>query len=242
MKHGLLLLLLCATYSVAVVIQAAGTAFPAVPERNPSSATSALLERFELRYGSAHTLETTFLERYLENGRLVRAEAGKAYFLHPGRMRWDYESPEKNLFLADGKYVWFYSPADHTATRTPAKQSEDWRTPLALLTSHVKLSRICSQLGPAPAAKPSQPTNAVFSCILRNSTADSASHPVLFELSPDSELSRLIVPQEGGIQLEFSFTNWQWNPVLDKSLFQFTPPPHAVIVNAPLPDTPGLRQ
>jgi outer membrane lipoprotein carrier protein len=204
--------------------------------------TSDLLQLFESRYGSAHTLQATFLERYVENGRLVRAEAGKAYFLHPGKMRWEYEAPEKNIFLADGKYVWFYSPADHTATRTPAKQSEDWRTPLALLTSHVKLSRICSRISPAMDAKPSLPNNSAFACALRDSNIAAPAHPVRFELSSDGELTRLVIPQEGGIQLEFSFTAWQWNPLLDKSLFQFTPPRGAVIVDGLLPDTPGLRQ
>jgi outer membrane lipoprotein carrier protein len=207
----------------------------------PTTNPSLLVQLFESRYSSAHTLEANFLERYLENGRLVRAEAGQAYFLHPGKMRWDYESPEKNTFLADGKYIWFYSPADHTATRTPAKQSEDWRTPLALLTSHVKLTRICSQVRPAPVAKPAQHANSFFSCTLRNAAADSASHPVLFELAPDGELTSLVIPQEGGIQLEFSFASWQWNPVLDKSLFQFSAPPETVIVDGQLPDTPGLR-
>lgn len=201
-----------------------------------------LLHLFESRYGSARTLQTTFLERYFENGRLVRAEAGKAYFLHPGKMRWDYESPEKNIFLADGKYVWFYSPSDHTATRTPARQSEDWRTPLALLTSHLKLSRICSQLAPASTVITSQPGHSVFSCTLRNAPAGAEAHPVLFELSSDGQLTRLRIPQEGGIQLEFAFTSWQWNPILNESFFQFIPPPNTVIVDGLLPDTPGLRQ
>ena len=109
---------------------------------------------FEAKYQGATRLQATFLERYRENGQIVRVEAGEAYFLRPGKMRWDYQAPEKNTFLVDGKYVWFYSPADHTATRMPAKQSEDWRTPLAFLTSHMKLSRLCSKIALAPNEKP----------------------------------------------------------------------------------------
>ena len=98
----------------------------------------AVLMQFEARYREARSLSATFLEEYSENGKVTRKEAGKSYFLHPGKMRWDYEAPEKNTFLADGKYVWFITPADHTATRMPAKKSEDWRTPLALLTDGIK--------------------------------------------------------------------------------------------------------
>jgi outer membrane lipoprotein carrier protein len=219
----------------------------AVGPRNPSgkdTAPTLLLRRFEERYRAANTLAATFLERYRENGREVRVEAGNAYFLRPGKMRWDYESPEKNTFLIDGKFVWFYSPADHTATRMPAKQSEDWRTPLAFLISHMKLSRLCSQVDPERGAKSSQPASSVYRCTLRESP-DPPSSParfVLFELSPDGALNRILIPQEGGVELEFSFTGWRWNPALDKGVFQFVPPNDTVIVDGLLPDTPGLRQ
>jgi outer membrane lipoprotein carrier protein len=203
-----------------------------------------LLELFEARYSSARTLQATFLERYRENGNLVRAEAGDAYFLRPGKMRWDYQAPEKNTFLVDGKYVWFYSPADHTVTRMPVKRSEDWRTPLAFLTAHMKLSRLCSKIEQARDEKPSKPDDTVYRCTLHGS-GDSplpSGRPILFELSPEGDLARIIVPQEGGIELEFSFTGWRWNPALQPSVFQFVAPRDAVLVEGLLPDTPGLRQ
>src|SRR5258706_16082345 len=100
--------------------------------------TSIHVKRFEAVYRGARTLQVTFLERYSENGHIVRTEAGIAYFRRPGKMRWEYESPEKNLFLVDGKSAWFYVPADHTVTRVPARQSTDWRTPLALFRGERK--------------------------------------------------------------------------------------------------------
>jgi outer membrane lipoprotein carrier protein len=210
----------------------------------PSASEALLLRHFEDKYRHAIRLQVTFLQRYYENGRVVRIEAGDAYFLRPGKMRWDYQAPEKNTFVVDGKYAWFYAPADHTATRMPAKRSDDWRTPLAFLTSHMKLSQLCSKVEVAPGARPSQSANSVFRCIF-NKSADSASSPVgsvFLELSPEGDLDRIMIPQEGGRKLEFSFTAWKWNPVLDASVFQFVPPPDAVIVDGLLPDTHGLRQ
>jgi outer membrane lipoprotein-sorting protein len=209
-----------------------------------TNAAAQTLHEFEGKYQSATRLQATFLERYRENGRLVRVESGDAYFLRPGKMRWDYQAPEKNTFVVDGKYVWFYAPGDHTATRMPVKQSEDWRTPLALLTSHMKLSRLCSKIAVAQAQKPEQPGDFLYSCTLRGGGGGEASStkPALFELSSQGELSRIVIPQEGGIELEFSFAGWHWDPVLDKAIFQFAPPPNAVIVNGLLPEAPGLRQ
>src|SRR3984893_17461323 len=126
-----------------------------------------LASRMEARYRGANTLQATFLERYEENGSVLRTESGTAYFRRPGKMRWEYERPEQDLFLVDGKTAWFYVPADHTVTRVPAKQSEDLRTPLALLAGQMKLSRICSRVEPAANERPLREGNVVLRCKVR---------------------------------------------------------------------------
>jgi len=206
--------------------------------------TPRALATLEERYRKAGTLQVTFLERYYENGREGRVESGTAYFLRPGKMRWEYEQPEKNVFLVDGKYVWFYVPADHTATRMPARKSEDWRTPIAFLTTGMKLSRICSEVGIAQDVKPASAGGVVYRCVLRGARGEPATkqEKVLLEATPQNELARIVVPQEAGLQIEFAFKNWKWNPALQKTLFEFAPPPGTAIVNALLPEAPGMRQ
>jgi len=210
-----------------------------------------LVSRLEARYRSARTLQATFLERYSENGHIVRTEAGIAYFRRPGKMRWEYESPEKNLFLVDGKSAWFYVPADHTVTRVPAKESTDWRTPLALLAGAMKISRVCASIGIALNEKPLTPDHAVLYCQLRGVQAKpdkqrskedllqsgKGSEAVFFEVAKESgELVRVLVRDPGGIEMEFSFTNWQIDPPVDDSLFRFRAPSGVAIVKGELPD------
>jgi outer membrane lipoprotein carrier protein len=216
-----------------------------------NSSSDPRLRRFEARYRSAKSLAATFLEEYSENGQVTRKEAGNAFFLRPGKMRWDYEAPEKNLFLVDGKYAWFYAPADKTASRMPAKSSEDFRTPLALLTTDMKLSRICSEIAPAKDEKPDQSSNLVYRCVLRSSEqpkrAQDASNPpqpevAYLELTPPGELARILISEPAGIRIEFRFKNWDWNPALDRSLFQFKPPLGVAIVDGVLPESPAVRQ
>src|SRR5437660_11658410 len=179
--------------------------------------TSLPVKRLEATYRAARTMQVVFLEQYSENGRVIRIEAGAAYFRRPGKMRWEYQSPEKNLFLVDGKTAWFYVPADHTVTRVPAKQSTDWRTPLALLAGEMKLSRICVRVDFATAEKPDKDGDVVLSCMLKGSenTADPASKndaaharrdSLIFEVTPDtSELVRIVVREAGGVDIEFKF-------------------------------------
>ena len=208
---------------------------------------STIQKRFEARYRSATRLEVTFLERYSESGRLVRTEAGKAYFARPGKMRWEYEAPEKNMFLVDGKTAWFYVPADHTVTRVPAKKSTDWRTPLALLAGEVKLSRICNRIRYAPERAPENTADVVLYCELRGASksnesdenrgagpGDAKDVAYLEVVESSGELVRVLVNDAGGVGIEFRFANWQFNPKVEDSFFRFQVPRGVAIVNGEL--------
>ena len=210
---------------------------------------------FEARYRSTRTLQATFLERYTENEQTVRTEAGTAYFRRPGKMRWEYEAPERDLFLVDGKTAWFYVPGDHTVTRVPAKQSADWRTPLALLAGEMKVSRVCARVELAERERATGEGNVVLRCQVRGSSADGADphndrqdadlpaspnggqgDTVFFEIVRGTgELARLLVRQSGGVQVEFRFENWRMNPPVPDSLFRFDVPLGVAIVNGELP-------
>ena len=214
---------------------------------SPFVDTAIHVKRLEALYRGARTLQVTFLERYSENGRVVRIEAGVAYFRRPGKMRWEYQSPEKNVFLVDGKTAWFYVPGDHTVTRVPAKQSTDWRTPLALLAGEMKLSRICARVDLAADEKPDKDGNVVLSCPLKGSetAADPASKNgvahakrdlLLLEVAHDTnQLVRIAVREAGGVDIEFKFKDWQFDPAVPDSFFRFEVPPGVAIVNGELP-------
>ena len=224
-------------YLLSVVLLAPAVVNPAT--WSPAVPSAALLEA---RYRAAHTLSVTFLEQYSENGALIRSEAGTAYFRRPGKMRWDYEKPEKNLFLVDGKSAWFYTPADRTVTKVPARDSDDFRTPLALLAGEMKLSRVCAKVSPytlTPLA-----AGSTFECIL-NPPPSSPHDPlprVFLEVTPDGDLARIRIQSPGGVETEFQFKNWSFNPPLADELFRFSPPPGVVIVNGLLPSSPAARQ
>jgi len=199
--------------------------------------TKAIVSLLEARY-AARTLQATFLESYSENGHTVRAESGTVYFRRPGKMRWEYEAPEKNVFLVDGRTAWFYVPGDRTVTRVPAKQSTDWRTPLALLAGEMKLSRVCEKISYASEEAPRSPSDAMLDCQLRGTghrAKGEVGERVYLEVAPNSgELVRILVKDSGGIRIEFLFANWQRDPRLDDSLFRFQVPPGVAIVNGEL--------
>lgn len=193
----------------------------------------------ENRYHHARTLKADFFERYSDGNGGVVAESGTVYFSRPGRMRWEYESPEKKLFLVDGTNAWFYVPADRTASRAKMKESSDWRTPLALLAEKADLTQMCRQLDllapgseGSTAEKPLGAEDSVLRCTPRdNPSGPQGKFPyVLLESDPASRLVRVVIRDVGGVETEFRFGNWEENLEIPEIKFHFQPPPGVSVV------------
>jgi len=219
---------------------------------DPAKTIAHLLEQ---HYHNARTLRAVFLQRYSEGPKDARIESGTVFFRRPGQMRWEYDSPEQKLFLVDGKTVWFYVPYDHTVTRAPVRESSDWRTPLALLTGKVELSRLCSRVD-LTEQKGLPPNHVILRCLPKGEKKTpphtGASQPetgipgdvdfteVLLEVDKSSgELARIEIRQPGGLELEYRFGNWQEDPPLPDAMFRFQVPPGVAIVDAVPPVSGG---
>ena len=216
---------------------------------------NAIRRALETRYRHATTLQADFYERYSDGKGGGQAESGTVYFSRPGRMRWDYESPQQKLFLVDGKNVWFYIPADHTASRAKTRESSDWRTPIALLAGKADLGKLCSNLelvatsngsaGPrgdasrdnGPAVNPLSPADSLLRCTPREASDHSGEESedpirdVLLETDSEAHLVRVVIRQPGNLETEFRFGNWQENIPISESKFHFEPPPGVEIVD-----------
>ena len=213
----------------------------------PGSDANSVRHALESRYQHAATLKAIFFERYTDGNGGIIAESGTVYFSRPGRMRWEYESPDEKLFLVDGTNVWFYVPADHTASRAKFKESSDWRTPLALLAGKADLGKFCRSVSidDPPATPPASPTIgpptlatpccAAFRAAQHPATTmtlkEVKSGEVLFESTPDAHLVRVLIRQPGNLETEFRFGDWHENIAIPETKFHFVPPPGVSIVD-----------
>lgn len=207
----------------------------------PAGDTQTVVHALEQRYRHATTLKAIFLERYTDGNGGNTAESGTVYFSRPGRMRWEYESPEPKLFLVDGANAWFYVPADHTASRAKMKESSDWRTPLALLAGKANLSELCRDVQliepSAPSTKkdeqPLSLDDQVLRCVPRGETGalGSAEQNVLLETDSQAHLVRVVIREPGNVATEFRFGNWEENIAIPEVKFHFQPPPGVAIVD-----------
>ncbi len=184
-----------------------------------------VLRAVEQRYNKASTLEAQFEQRYLAQGRPRRAESGTLSLRKPGRMRWQYTQPSGKLFICDGKWIWFYSPAENRAERAPLKEADDFRAPLAFLLGRLDFRRTFGDF--------ELRESGADSVIIALPKSDRLPYTrVEFQIAPDNSIRRLLVRGVDGADMEFLFTGERLNVPVSDSAFRFTPPAGAEIVDA----------
>jgi outer membrane lipoprotein carrier protein len=90
--------------------------------RPPAGDVAAALQR---KYNAIQDFSAAFTQTY-EGGVLRRkaSESGTVYVKKPGKMRWDYTSPEKKLFVSDGRTMYLYFPADRQVMKNPVPEQD----------------------------------------------------------------------------------------------------------------------
>jgi outer membrane lipoprotein carrier protein len=192
-------------------------AFAATPDLDP------LLKTVERRYNRAQTLEVYFNEAYKGPGQPRRTEAGKLTLRKPGRMRWDYTSPEGKLFVSDGKNLWLFTPSNNRIEKMKLKESEDMRAPLAFLLGKLDFSKEFRNIQAATEGDYTRITAEPSSPNLPYTTVD-------FLVAPDGRIRSLKVTGYDKSLLEFEFDQEKLNPSLSSKLFEFKPPPGVPVV------------
>ena len=70
-----------------------------------------------------------------------RVEQGSVVIKRPGRMRWEYKSPEKKLFVSNGKRLSFYDHANNQVTLSEMPEGDDATSAALFLTGRGNLTR-----------------------------------------------------------------------------------------------------
>jgi outer membrane lipoprotein carrier protein len=177
--------------------------------------------RVDKKYNALQTFKADFVESYTGAG-VERQESGTLSLKRPGRMRWDYRQPTEKLFISDGKTAFFYVPGERQARKTEVKKLDDLRSPLRYLLGKTKLEKEFDHLEIADAVKPKTPGNVVLSGVPK-SMADRVSK-VLLEISPDSQIERIVIEEVDGTSTEFQFRNMVENVNIPEEQFHFKAP------------------
>src|SRR5215216_2972741 len=101
--------------------------------RSQAPDLNTIIDGLQRKYSRMRGLDAEFVQIFQgANGQTAR-ETGRLLLKRPGKARWEYTSPERKLFVSDGKNIYFYVEGERQATETTIKESVDPQIPFLFL-------------------------------------------------------------------------------------------------------------
>lgn len=194
----------------------------------PSNSVTQVLREVENNYNRMKTMKAQFTQIVRQGGRTMRTEAGTLWLSKPGRMRWEYASPEAKLFLTESNRMTLYLPAEKRVMQTSLKESDDLRAPLRFLLGRLDFDQEFQRFESLATLQPLEAGNIIFKTYPKRLAGQVDS--MIFEISPARQIRRVVINEPGGTQTEFRFADEQANIPVAADKFRFTPPPGTDIV------------
>ncbi len=72
-----------------------------------------ILDRVENKYANTEFSADFIQKSFLKAMDIIDQASGKVYIKYPGKMRWEYEKPDRQIFVTDGEKLWVYRPTDN---------------------------------------------------------------------------------------------------------------------------------
>ncbi len=188
-----------------------------------------VVERMQKVYEGTADLHARFSQQ-TESLMGKRQASGEVWLKKPGKMRWDYEKPEKKLFLADGTVLWVYEPEDEQAFKQPLSSSQ-LPAQVSFLFGRGKLGESFDISRMEPGAGLGGTGDVVLKLVPRQATAQY--RYLVFVVDPKTYLVKetVVYDQQGGSNhIQFSNIETNLKGGIHDSRFQFTPPPGTQIV------------
>jgi outer membrane lipoprotein carrier protein len=181
-----------------------------------------VLKELEKRYtGSQYSAE--FLqESTIKTMEITDFAQGRLYVRHPGMMRWEYQKPERQVIVTDGRQLWIFRPQDNLVmTGSAPAFFRDGKG--ASFLSDIGLIRKKFQITMARA-------EGEYLYELRLTPVEQTlniSEVRLFVTPRSYNIVRIVTMSPYGDDTRIDIINPQFNVSLEPSLFSFDIPPGA---------------
>lgn len=109
---------ICAVFAAFFVpsAQAAEVMSCAGQEKLSAQSAKEALQSVQKRYSDVASIRASFYQdSFLQALEISESSSGEVWFEKPGKMRWDYEKPEKQFFVLNDQTLWFYQKEQQQA-------------------------------------------------------------------------------------------------------------------------------
>ena len=200
---------------------------PVVAPAPPSNATARLdlatvVDRVQKKYDGAADFRASF-NQTLTNTAFKRRtpSTGEVLLKKPGRMRWNYKTPDPKMYLSDGDMLWLYEPDDKQAFKQDLKSSQ-LPAALAFLTGKGKLA---NEFDITFAKDPVVGSARDYVLALVPKQAQAQVKSMLFVVDPETFFVRetMIIDGQGNTN-DLLFSDIKINGRLQDATFRWSPP------------------
>ena len=184
-----------------------------------------LVQKMQTKYRSLESLKASFTQTYRSNRfSETQTERGIAYFKRGGLMKWEYQEPEKKLFVSDGMFYMYYVAEDKQMVKTPVHASSNQHSPAQFLAGRGDFVKDFRAEWSDP-----RPGSHLLKLTPLNPQPDF--RQLIVDVDPITGLIlKLTVVDEYGNRTEYAFQQIQENVSLPSNFFNFVPPPGTDVI------------
>lgn len=185
--------------------------------------------RLENKLKSLTSLEADFQQYYYSSGlEEPLVGRGKVFIRRPDRMRWEYDSPEKQIFIYKDKYFWLYYPEDKQLIKNAGSSEVQESEILGLLSGDFSIvDRYQVTSNPFPTSQ-----KGVYQIKLTPREESQFSY-ILLEIDRESYLLlKAVFFEPTGSKLEYHFSRIKLGQKMPDRLFELKIPPDCQIIES----------
>jgi outer membrane lipoprotein carrier protein len=197
--------------------------------RAAESPAAQLAQALQLKYDAIKDFTADFVQTY--RGGVLRklvTERGHVLVKKPGKMRWEYQAPEKKLFISDGVRIYSYVPDDNQVFVSPVPEGDRAGAPVLFLAGKGNLTRdFTPEIVDVPAGFP--PQSRAIKLVPKVPQPDYDSLILVVDQSSLALRGIVTLDAQGG-QSAISFANLKENVGTPDKVFTFSIPRGAEVI------------
>lgn len=181
-----------------------------------------VMKELEKRYTGSQFSAEFLQESTIKAMEITDFASGRLYVRYPGMMRWEYQKPERQFIVTDGKQLWIFRPQDNLVMTGSAPvffrdgKGASFLSDIALIRKKFKISMVRAE--------------GEYLYELRMTPLEQTLNirEVRLYVTPRSyHIARIVTLNDYGDDTRIDIINPQFNVTLEPSLFSFDIPPGA---------------
>lgn len=194
-----------------------------IPALSFAEDAAEVISRLQKKYESISSLKADFSQEVASKGMPSQKSEGRVWFKKPGKMRWEYQKPSKDLIVSDGETIWLYQPdlnqvIEKSAASTASAMATDFLSGIGDIEKDF-----------AVALSGSEGTDYLLTLTPRDEQP--GMRKLLLAIDKETyTVRKTVITDHFGNETSVTFRNLKTNPSLKDSLFRYKPPKGASVV------------